>query len=127
MIRDQPVKLENGAWRFRLGPYEVQTFRVIRAPRGRSGIRAAAVKLLESERKAADSIIGSQLDEARCVSGRAHGRAADLDKLPGWNRLAAVDSLIRDAAEQGAAENTGAAYDRVCSGALKQACALSLH
>ena len=44
LIRDLPVKLENNQWKFRLGPYAVQTFRV-EGNSGGDSVKAASAKL----------------------------------------------------------------------------------
>ncbi len=127
LIRDRPAPLEHGRWRFQLGPYEAQTFRVRGAAGKQSGIQSASVRMPENALRQGAAAVQAGLDEARQVARRAHARAAEFKDWPDWKNVAKIDAILAEAEAQDAAGNLGRAWSLTMSGMLKQLCAKVVH
>lgn len=117
LIRDAPVVLEDGTWTFTLGPYSLQTFRIEGGDAGSSAVSAAQARVPLQALTSLDRRIGQHRD----LSGRAHARREELQRMPGWQGLAAVDRLTDSAAQLRRAGDFDQAYEVVTSWRLERA------
>lgn len=121
LIRDEPVRLQDHAWRFRLAPYEIQTFRVTGPKRGsQAGLRSAEADpvLSESERAHVEDSIERELKRAEDLAETARVREDELSARPG---LATLPSLEQSTAEARAFlkdGDTAGAYGMAAGGVL---------
>ena len=118
LIKDQPVMLQGGKWSFRLGPYQVQTFRITGASRGgRSAVRGATVRLPEE----AEAVVEKRVEEAKEVVARAHTREAEIRDLPGWKRVEDLEQMIPQIEELKTSGDLARAYEIAASWRMEQA------
>jgi|GEM_PF-3067805 len=127
LIRDQPVPLKNNQWTFKLGPYDIQTFRVETAALGQpSAVRGANVTVSP----AAAGVLDRRLDQIDALAAVAHAKTGELADSS-WNgiitildhatanitALRKVDDLT-GAGEQAAAWQVKRAMAKVTTGIL---------
>jgi len=120
LIRDRPAPLEHGRWRFQLGPYEVQTFRMRGGDTNRPGIRGASVRMPENAFRTGTAAVQAGLNDARQVARRAHARAAEFKDWPDWENVAKIDAILAEAEARSADGNMSEAWSLTMSGLLKQ-------
>ncbi len=91
LINDQPVTLKDGKWTFKLGPYEVNTFRIERGMfSGSRPIRGASVRIEQGP----DKQINEALDEGREVVKRARAKEEDIRDTPGWRFVPELEKIL---------------------------------
>ncbi|MBI3947024.1 MAG: hypothetical protein HY321_13955 [Armatimonadetes bacterium] len=117
LIKDRAVALKGGRWAFRLGPYEVQTFRVTGgASRPRSAVTAARVAVLGEVGAAVDE----KIQKAQEVLDRARARESDLRGLPGWQRVADLAKRVAEARALKTQGDLSRAYEIAASWEMEQ-------
>ncbi|MFC2087228.1 hypothetical protein ACFLSA_03580 [Bacteroidota bacterium] len=82
LIDNKPVKLENGAWKFRMKPYSIQTFRI-----SGGDIQSAGVEIDEADRKHIESEIRQVLSETEKIISEARKRKSEFAGQQGWESL----------------------------------------
>ena len=116
LIADRPVALRDNAWTFRLGPFEIRTFR-IGAPAGRDAIRGAATPVPAPARAA----VGAATEDLRRQLARAKEREADLRDLPGWKSMDFLESALAEIGTLDRGGRMDEAQRLVSSSAFRQA------
>lgn len=82
LIRDEPVTLVDGAWRFRLAPYSIQSFRL-----DRGTLLGAETTIDQPDRKHIETAVRASLQAAEEVLAQAVRREAEFAGQTGWDAL----------------------------------------